>query len=241
MKTLLALEELIRSYNGITALDNFKALEALKVLKELDLKYEGFGEDTEISSKVLLKDYLEGYDDPAICTSKKYFNFSPKRCSVTRQNGNCLIEIFDSDKSFYVCDSQIELLYEMIADLFEFGEISETTEWKRKDSAMSIRVHDVSDTNNSVISLSYDSNFCEILNRKYNNFDISRSMELVLNINTLSLAKVLKRLLFSYRSQEMVKLDMPESNKIKYSDTLGKVLSSVRYFNVLSMISMKKS
>ena len=240
MKTLLALEELIRSYSGITALDNFKALEALKVLKELDLKYEGFGKDTEVLSEMLLRDYFNENDVALAGMYKKYVDFNPKKSSVIRQSGNCLIELFDSDKSFYICDNQIKLLFEMISDIFEYGEINDSSDWRIEDSMMSIKVHDVSDSNECVISLSYDSNTCKILNHK-NNFDweINKSTELVLNMNTMCLAKVLKRMLLSYRSQEMVGMSLPESKIVNYSNELANTLSSIRYFNVFAMIGGK--
>lgn len=241
MKTLLALEELIRSYNGISALDSFKALEALSVLKQLDIKYEGFGEDTEVLSEVLLKDYLGKTDKQVKTNHRKYIDFNPKKYSVISQSGNCVIELFDCDKSFYICDNQIRLIFEMLSDIFEFGEINDESSWKIYDSMMSTEVHDVSDTKNCVVSINYDENTCELLTRK-NKFDweLNSSTEIVLNINTLYLAKVLKKLLLSYRSQEVVMFSLPESKKINFSKTLSEVLSSVRYYNVLAMIGGEK-
>ena len=240
MQTLLALEELIRSYNGITALDNFKAMEAIKVLKELDLKYEGFGEDKEISPKRILEEFLKKEDDNTVSASKRYISFSPVGYSIIRQSGNCLVELQDSVNSFYISDKQICLFYEMISDIFEYGEINETSNWKSSDLVSEIKVHDISNETNCIISITYDENICQLLN-KQNKFDelINRSTEVVLDVDTLHLAKLMRRILLNYRSQEMVMISLPEKKRINYSEALKQTLSSVRYFNVLTRFKDK--
>lgn len=238
MKTLLALEELIRSYNGITALDNFKALECLKILKELDLKYEGFGEDIEISPQVFLEKFLEEEDNNTVTIlNKRYISFNPMGYSIFNQNGNCLIELNNSENSFYISDRQICLLYEMISDIFEYGEINSSGNWKSKDSILDITIHDISNATDCIVSFIYNKDICELLNSK-NNFNekLIESTELVLDINTVKLAKILRRILLNYRSQEIVMISLPDSKKVNYSKALKNTLSSERYFHVFSSL-----
>lgn len=237
MKTLLALEELIRSYNGITALDNFKAMDCLRVLKELDLKYNGFGEDKEISSKRLLEDYLERYEDNTVITQKKYYSFAPIGYSLLNQGENCMIELEDENVHIFISDKQICLLYEMISDVFEYGEISSTYPWCCKDSGVEVKVHSMSNSIDCIVSFSYDENLSDVLNDKCNSeLRLDSSCELVVNFDTSALSKVLRRILLNFRSQEISKFSLPGSKKLVYSEVLKKTLSSPRYFNVFSVL-----
>lgn len=233
MKTLLALEELIRSYNGITALDNFKALEALKVLKELDLKYKGFGEDTEISSKRISEDYFEDEICSTVMSNRLYIDFCPTGYEIIEQGKNCLVELKNDKMHYFISDKLIWMLYECVCDILEFGELSENTEWEAHDSIMKIQVQDMSNESNCVMCIKYDSNICEMLS-DLNSLGIDKSTELVFNFSMKEFSKILKRIILAYRSQEIIKMPMPLDKIKKYSKNLAEVLSSDRYFRVLN-------
>ena len=223
MKTLNHLEQLIKSYSEISAIDAFKAEECIKTLRLLDNKYRGFGEDYEFNSKEYLQ-RMCSFEE--IESDRQYVEFIPENCAVLTQSAFQMFEITSKDYVMYIPDNIIYIVFEMLADLLEYGELSEDTYWFPSTNNVEIRIHDISSNKRAVMELRYCSDIINLAKSKLNYDLVNR---VVYDVDTLELARIFNKMLTAYR---LCKNGMFSSN-VKYSANIEKVFDSPRYYNAL--------
>lgn len=229
MKTLIQLENLLRS-SKMSALDNLKAMECINILKELDVKYNGFGEDSFNFTSFFTKENEKNKD-----AELKYIQFVPESIEVYKEGLNCLIEISNSKKFMYISDKLLYLLYEVILDYTEYGDLSENTEYVKYDEIMTLSVRESNSEEEIVVYIDYNPNIIELLQSK--GCEVKVGQTIVYALPRIELLELLYSLVNKYLMQ--VEVGFPGMKKLEVSENLAKTLSNSKYKRLSGYVRKK--
>lgn len=217
----------------MSALDNLKAMECINTLKELDVKYNGFGEDSFNFTSFFIKETKETKKNKD--AELKYIQFVPESIEVYKEGLNCLIEISNGKKFMYISDKLIHLLYEVVLDYTEYGDLSENTEYVQADEIMTLSVRESDSEEEIVVYIDYNQDIIDLLKSK--GCEVKVGQTIVYALPRIELLEILYSLVSKYLIQ--VEVGFPGMKKLEVSESLAKTLSNTKYKRLSEYVRKK--
>ena len=135
----------------------------------------------------------------------------------------------------YISDKLLYLLYEVILDYTEYGDLSENTEYIQYDEIMTLSVRESNSEEEIVVYVDYNQNIIELLRSK--GCEVKVGQTIVYALPRIELLEVLYSLVNKYLMQ--VEVGFPGMKKLEISENLAKTLSNSKYKRLSGYVRKK--